>query len=82
LPEQAPTCGTDGALIAEIYGGVRAPIDWSSGVLERQGMPRPNGEGARLRFAGPAGNADGDQRHALLCGTAREPKRQFEYFVH
>jgi hypothetical protein len=66
--EQAPACGTDGALVAEIYGGVRASIDWDAGVLQCQGMPRPNGEGARLRFAGPAGTADGERRLAFILG--------------
>lgn len=63
--EQTHQCGADGALVAEIYGGVRASIDWGAGELECQGMPRPNGEGARLRFAGPA---DGERRLAFILG--------------
>jgi len=66
--EQPLACGTDGALVAEIYGGVRASIDWDAGELECQGMPRPNGEGARLRFAGPVGTADGERRLAFILG--------------
>ena len=78
--EQASACGTDGALVAEVYGGVRASIDWDAAILECEGMPRPNGEGARLRFAGPAGTADDRQQLAFILGlpdlvegeTARE----------
>jgi len=66
--EPAPTCGADGALVAEIYGGVRASIDWDGGTLECEGMPRPNGEGARLRFAGPATTADGELKLAFILG--------------
>ncbi len=66
--EQALACGTDGVLVAEIYGGVRVSIDWDAGVLECQGMPRPNGEGARLRFAGPVDTADGERRLAFILG--------------
>jgi hypothetical protein len=77
---QTPGCGSDGALVVEIYGGVRASIDWDAGVLECQGMPRPDGEGARLRFAGPADTADGERQLAFILGlpdlvegqTARE----------
>ena len=63
--EQTPACGSDGALVAEIYGGVRASIDWDAGVLQCEGMPRPNGEGARLRFAGMA---DGERPLAFILG--------------
>ena len=66
--EPTTTCGTDGALVTEIYGGVRASIEWDAGVLECHGMPRPNGEGARLRFAGPATTALGKRRLAFILG--------------
>jgi hypothetical protein len=52
-------CGTDGAFRAELYGGLELALDWQPDQLECQGMPRPNGAGARLRFAGPAA-ADAD----------------------
>jgi hypothetical protein len=66
--EPTATCGADGVLVTEIYGGIRASIEWGAGVLECQGMPRPNGEGARLRFAGPAITADGERRLAFILG--------------
>jgi hypothetical protein len=65
---EAPGCGADGALVAEIYGGVRASIDWEGGKLQCEGMPRPNGEGARLRFAGTTAAADGDLKLAFILG--------------
>jgi hypothetical protein len=55
-------------VVAEIYGGVRASIDWDGGTLECDGMPRPNGEGARLRFAGPVATANGDLKLAFILG--------------
>jgi hypothetical protein len=66
--EPTTACGTDGALVTEIYGGVRASIEWDAGVLECHGMPRPNGEGARMRFAGPATTADGERHLAFILG--------------
>ena len=65
---RTPACGNDGAFVAEIYGAVRASIHWDAAILECQGMPRPNGEGARLRFAGPSGAADGTRRLAFILG--------------
>ena len=35
-----------------IYGGIRSDLAWRAPELECSGMPRPNGAGARLRFAG------------------------------
>jgi len=54
---EVPVCGTEGRLHAEIYGSFRASIDWDAHSLECAGMPRPEGAGARLRFAGTT--ADG-----------------------
>ena len=61
-------CGDDGELVGEIFGSVRASIAWGGGTLECEGMPRPNGEGARLRFAGPADTPDGTQQLAFIMG--------------
>lgn len=47
-------CIDGGALTARVYGAIEATLDWRGGELECDGMPRPFGEGARLRFAGPA----------------------------
>ncbi len=45
------SCDASGYLQTEIYGSIRASLHWK-GSLQCDGMPRPNGEGARLRFAG------------------------------
>jgi len=48
-----PGCVADGQLSADLYGGIRATLAWEADILECDGMIRPFGEGARLRFAGP-----------------------------
>jgi len=48
------SCVDDGELTGEIYGAIETTLDWRDDELECDGMPRPHGEGARLRFAGPA----------------------------
>lgn len=45
-------CGDNGFLIAEVYGAISASLDWRGANLVCEGMPRPEGRGARLRFAG------------------------------
>ncbi|MDH4126957.1 MAG: hypothetical protein OEV69_15120 [Gammaproteobacteria bacterium] len=45
-------CGSDGFLSSELFGAYQAHLQWSAADLECEGMPRPDGEGARLRFAG------------------------------
>lgn len=47
-------CGEDGELATALHGAVRLDIRWQAAELTCAGMPRPNGEGARLRFAGEA----------------------------
>lgn len=51
-------CSEDGRLRTELFGALAGPLDWSAGEFECSGMPRPNGEGARLRFAGQVVGAD------------------------
>lgn len=48
-------CGKDGFLNTELFGALQGPLQWSAADLECEGMPRPHGDGARLRFAGKAG---------------------------
>lgn len=45
-------CGASGFLTTALYGAITTPIEWASADLECEGMPRPGGAGARLRFAG------------------------------
>lgn len=50
----AANCTDDGELTAEVYGAIESTLEWRGDELECDGMPRPHGAGARLRFAGPA----------------------------
>lgn len=71
-----PACGEGAYLETEIYGGIRTRLQWAD-HLACDGMPRPNGRGARLRFAGLTAD---EQPLALILGlpdlqrgtTARE----------
>jgi len=55
-PPETRGCGEQGYLRTSFYGEFSGPIDWSAGDIDCAGMPRPNGEGARLRFAGKSGD--------------------------
>jgi len=57
-------CGDNGRLHTELFGALAGPLDWSADDLKCSGMPRPNGEGARLRFAAQVG--DIDRRLAII----------------
>lgn len=63
-PPPARLCGDTGELRARLYGAVSVELDWNSDELECSGMPRPEGNGARLRFAGQL--PDTDRRIALI----------------
>jgi len=54
-------CAPDGSLSVAIYGGIRRDLSWGATDLECSGMPRPNGAGARLHFAGTV-DTDGEAR--------------------
>ena len=55
-PPETRGCGERGYLRTNFYGEYSGPVDWSKDNLDCEGMPRPNGEGARLRFAGKSGD--------------------------
>ena len=57
-------CGTDGYLRSRLYGALTATLAWDKNDLECTGMPRPEGRGARLRFAGTGPGED--QRLAII----------------
>lgn len=58
--ETSPVPGGDGCrLSGELYGAIEGMITWQSADLSCEGMPRPGGAGARLRFAGPHPLGDG-----------------------
>lgn len=45
-------CIGGGAFSADVYGSIEVSIDWREQALACEGMRRPRGAGARLRFAG------------------------------
>jgi len=55
-------CGAQGRLSTSLYGAIAGPVNWTAADLDCDGMPRPNGEGARLRFAG----SEGEQQIAII----------------
>jgi hypothetical protein len=56
-------CGTDGELHGRLYGAIDAQLDWENHDLECSGMPRPEGHGARLHFAG---TVDGNEQRVAM----------------
>lgn len=46
-------CVPGGELVASVYGHREAELDWRGSELDCEGMRRPRGQGARLRFEGP-----------------------------
>ncbi len=61
LPQVVSTlsCIENGRLAGRLYGAVDGEILWDADEMSCEGMPRPNGEGARLRFAGPHPSGEG-----------------------
>jgi len=61
-------CIEGGRFNVAAYGAINARIDWQGPSLQCEGMARPLGEGARLRFAGFLEHSGENQvrnRHAL-----------------
>jgi len=54
----AAKCLPGGSLQVSTYGALESEIEWASGDMTCEGMQRPNKQGARLRFAGSARDAD------------------------
>ncbi len=57
-------CGTDGELRGRLYGAIDAQLEWENYDLECSGMPRPEGQGVRLHFAGTVDGSE--QRVAMI----------------
>jgi hypothetical protein len=55
-PPASSSCGEHAYLRTNFYGEFSGPVDWAASDLECEGMPRPGAAGARLRFAGQAGD--------------------------
>ncbi len=61
VPEKL-SCGENGALQGALIGGIETAVSWTAREMICESMPRPNGEGIRLRFAGDVG----DERLAII----------------
>ena len=59
---EAPSCGENGALTGSLVGGIDTTISWAAHEMICESMPRPNGQGVRLRLAGDVG----DERLAFI----------------
>lgn len=59
-------CDPEAYLETELFGGINIAIDWQASVLTCEGMPRPAGEGARLRLAGPLAQDRHSRRIAFI----------------
>lgn len=72
VPEATPPapfpCDRDGFLSVELVGGTRATLDWRADTLTCESMPRPDGEGARLRMSGPLSDAPDANIVAFILG--------------
>ena len=66
VEDAALNCGADGFLRTQLYGALAATLDWGKYDLECSGMPRPEGRGARLRFAG-SGPGEGQQLAIIIA---------------
>jgi len=73
-PKEEPVllCGTSGGLSGKIYGAVETTLDWGKSDLECTGMPRPEGRGARLRFASISGT--GEPQLAIIIAIPDLPR--------
>jgi hypothetical protein len=58
------SCGAEGRLVGDLYGAIQASLDWDGTALSCEGMPRPEGDGVRLRFAGAT--QPGDRQIAII----------------
>ncbi len=70
--ETAEDCGDDGQLEVDLFGAIAGQVRWTADVLRCEGMPRPDGAGARLRFAGPFG-ADEQPIAFIVAVPSLEP---------
>lgn len=61
-------CDPDARLSTRLFGAVDVHLDWSAGELSCDGMPRPDGDGARLRLSGPASDAPDANTIAFIFG--------------
>lgn len=51
-------CRPESRLDTRLYGAIDQRLEWSPGSLQCESMGRPQREGIRLRFSGPAGESE------------------------
>jgi hypothetical protein len=56
----ARACSKQGILETTLFGALAGEIRWHGNDMSCEGMPRPEGAGARLRFAGTVGDGGVD----------------------
>lgn len=61
-------CDSEGFLHTDLYGAIRTSIRWGTESLACEGMPRPDGAGARLRLSGPIEDAPDAGSVAFILG--------------
>ena len=70
-PETAATswkCDPDARLMTRLFGAVSVELDWSANELSCDGMPRPDGDGARFRLSGRASDTPDANTVAFIFG--------------
>lgn len=65
-PSAQEACLPGGSLSVAIHGRIRADLGWEAPGLECSGMPRPEGAGARLHFAGDLQDSGEERRLAFI----------------
>ena len=77
VAEREPTgCVSGGQLIVETFGSIQSRIEWRQPNVRCEGMKRPKGEGARLRFAGEYDAGDEVQPLAFILSIPDLQKGQ------
>ena len=51
-PEVESSCGDKGVVQGMLSGAINATLDWPDSALLCESMPRPDGEGVRIRLSG------------------------------
>ncbi len=72
VPAQS-TCGADSELRASLYGSIETTLQWTGSDMGCESMPRPNGEGIRLRISG---DVLGEQLAFILAMPGLRPGEQ------
>ena len=61
-------CDPEARLKTQLFGAVSVELDWSASELACDGMPRPDGDGARFRLSGHASDAPDANTIAFIFG--------------